>query len=33
VLLVVYAALTYLVSLGIALLHRRLNRDMMEAVA
>jgi polar amino acid transport system permease protein/putative glutamine transport system permease protein len=33
VLLVVYAALTYLVSLGITLLHRRLNRDMMEAVA
>jgi polar amino acid transport system permease protein/putative glutamine transport system permease protein len=33
VLLAVYAALTYLVSLGIALLHRRLNRDMMEAVA
>lgn len=32
VLLVVYAALTYLVSLGITLLHRRLNRDMMEAV-
>ena len=32
VLLVVYAALTYLVSLAIALLHRRLNRDMMEAV-
>lgn len=32
VLLVVYAALTYLVSLLIALLHRRLNRDMMEAV-
>jgi polar amino acid transport system permease protein/putative glutamine transport system permease protein len=32
VLLVAYAALTYLVSLGIALLHRRLNRDMMEAV-
>ncbi|SEI02368.1 polar amino acid transport system permease protein/putative glutamine transport system permease protein [Rhizobium tibeticum] len=33
VLLVVYAALTYLVSLAIALLHRRLNRDMMEVVA
>jgi polar amino acid transport system permease protein/putative glutamine transport system permease protein len=32
VLLVVYATLTYLVSLGITLLHRRLNRDMMEAV-
>lgn len=32
VLLVVYAALTYLLSLGIAYLHRRLNRDMMEAV-
>lgn len=28
VLLVAYAALTYLVSIGIALLHRRLNRDM-----
>lgn len=33
VLLVVYAALTYLVSLGIGLLHRRLNRDMLEPVA
>src|SRR6478735_6870196 len=33
VLLVAYAVLTYLVSLAIALLHRRLNRDMMEAVA
>lgn len=33
VLLVVYAILTYLVSLAIALLHRRLNRDMREAVA
>ncbi|MFI0845858.1 amino acid ABC transporter permease [Mesorhizobium sp. IMUNJ 23232] len=32
VLLVVYAALTYLVSLGIGLLHRRLNRDMLEPV-
>ncbi|WP_210526725.1 amino acid ABC transporter permease [Rubellimicrobium arenae] len=32
VLLVVYAALTYLVSLGIALLHRRLNRDLSEPV-
>ncbi|WP_431322936.1 amino acid ABC transporter permease [Rhizobium sp. YTU87027] len=32
VLLVVYAILTYLVSLAIALLHRRLNRDMMQAV-
>ena len=29
VLLVVYAALTYLVSLGITLLHRRLNRDLI----
>ena len=28
VLLVVYAALTYLVSIGITLLHRRLNRDL-----
>jgi His/Glu/Gln/Arg/opine family amino acid ABC transporter permease subunit len=33
VLLVTYAVLTYLVSLAVALLHRRLNRDMMEAVA
>ena len=33
VLLVVYAALTYLLSLAIAYLHRRLNRDMTEAVA
>jgi His/Glu/Gln/Arg/opine family amino acid ABC transporter permease subunit len=32
VLLVVYAALTYIVSLGITLLHRRLNRDLMEQV-
>lgn len=32
VLLVVYAALTYLVSLGIGLLHRRLNRDMLGPV-
>jgi ABC-type amino acid transport system permease subunit len=32
VLLVAYAVLTYLVSLGVTLLHRRLNRDMMEAV-
>lgn len=32
VLLVVYAALTYLVSIGIGLLHRRLNRDMLEPV-
>jgi His/Glu/Gln/Arg/opine family amino acid ABC transporter permease subunit len=32
VLLVVYAALTWLVSLGIGLLHRRLNRDMLEPV-
>ena len=32
VLLVVYAALTYLVSLGIALLHRWLNRDMQAEV-
>lgn len=32
VLLCVYAALTYLVSLGVTLLHRHLNRDMMEAV-
>ena len=33
VLLVIYAALTYLVSLAVTLLHRRLNRDMMEAVS
>ncbi|EYD74217.1 ABC transporter permease protein [Rubellimicrobium mesophilum DSM 19309] len=33
VLLVVYAALTYLVSIGIALLHRRLNRDLMGQVS
>ena len=33
VLLVVYAALTYLVSLGITLLHRRLNRDLQEQVS
>jgi len=33
VLLVVYAALTYLVSLGITLLHRWLNRDMQEQVS
>ncbi|ESZ14710.1 MULTISPECIES: amino acid ABC transporter permease [unclassified Mesorhizobium] len=32
VLLCAYAALTYLVSLGVTLLHRHLNRDMMEAV-
>ncbi|MEQ1951711.1 amino acid ABC transporter permease [Mesorhizobium sp. CN2-181] len=32
VLLVVYAALTWLVSIGIGLLHRRLNRDMLEPV-
>ena len=32
VLLIVYAVLTYLVSLGITLLHRRLNRDMMGQV-
>lgn len=32
VLLVVYASLTYLVSLGITLLHRWLNRDMQEQV-
>ena len=32
VLLVVYAALTYLVSIGIGLLHRWLNRDMQERV-
>jgi len=33
VLLVAYAALTYLVSLGITLLHRWLNRDMLEQVS
>jgi polar amino acid transport system permease protein/putative glutamine transport system permease protein len=33
VLLVIYAALTYLVSLAVTFLHRRLNRDMMEAVS
>jgi His/Glu/Gln/Arg/opine family amino acid ABC transporter permease subunit len=33
VLLVIYAVLTYLVSLAVTLLHRRLNRDMMEAVS
>lgn len=33
VLLVVYASLTYLVSLGITLLHRWLNRDMQEQVS
>ena len=33
VLLVAYAALTYLVSLGITLLHRWLNRDMQEQVS
>jgi len=33
VLLVVYAALTYLVSLGITVLHRRLNRDLQEQVS
>ncbi|HTN60640.1 MAG TPA: amino acid ABC transporter permease, partial [Devosia sp.] len=32
VLLVAYAALTYLVSLLITALHRRLNRDLGEAV-
>jgi polar amino acid transport system permease protein/putative glutamine transport system permease protein len=32
VLLVVYAALTWLVSIGIGLLHRSLNRDLMEPV-
>lgn len=31
-LLIVYAGLTYLVSIGINLLHRRLNRDMQEQV-
>ena len=31
-LLVIYAAMTYLISLAIGLIHRRLNRDMMEAV-
>jgi His/Glu/Gln/Arg/opine family amino acid ABC transporter permease subunit len=33
VLLVVYAAMTYLVSIGITLLHRWLNRDMQEQVS
>ena len=33
VLLVVYAALTYLVSIGITLLHRWLNRDLQEQVS
>ena len=33
VLLVIYAALTYLVSLAVTFLHRQLNRDMMEAVS
>ena len=33
VLLVAYAALTWLVSIAIGLLHRHLNKDMMEAVA
>ena len=33
VLLVVYAALTYLVSIGISMLHRWLNRDMQEQVS
>ena len=33
VLLVVYAALTYLVSIGVGLLHRRLNRDLESGVA
>jgi len=33
VLLVVYAALTYLVSIGINLLHRRLNRDLASEVS
>jgi polar amino acid transport system permease protein/putative glutamine transport system permease protein len=33
VLLVVYAALTYLVSIGITLLHRWLNRDMQAEVS
>jgi polar amino acid transport system permease protein/putative glutamine transport system permease protein len=32
-LLIVYAALTWIVSIGIGLLHRRLNRDMQERVA
>jgi His/Glu/Gln/Arg/opine family amino acid ABC transporter permease subunit len=31
-LLIIYAALTYLVSISIGLLHRRLNRDMQEPV-
>jgi hypothetical protein len=30
---VVYAALTYLVSIGITLLHRWLNRDLQEQVS
>ena len=33
VLLVVYAALTYLVSIGVNLLHRRLNRDLVSEVS
>lgn len=33
VLLIFYAALTYLISLGIGVLHRRLNRDRMPDVA
>jgi len=33
VLLVAYAVLTWAVSIGIGLLHRRLNRDMMEQVS
>jgi len=33
VLLVVYASLTYLVSIGVSLLHRWLNRDMQEQVS
>jgi polar amino acid transport system permease protein/putative glutamine transport system permease protein len=32
VLLVVYAAITYLISIAIGLLHRRLNRDLGGAV-
>lgn len=31
-LLVLYAGMTYLISIAIGLVHRRLNRDMMEAV-
>ena len=31
-LLIVYAALTWLVSIGIGMLHRRLNRDMQAEV-